>query len=125
MSAPADQGSGIAELHGSRCPQCGVAAYPAGTTCPRCAAAMQPTVLGSDGVLWTWTIQHFPPKSPPFEPGPGGFEPFAVGYVDLPDGLRVEAIIEVADFDDLCIDLPVRLIDANGVPRFQPTEAAS
>lgn len=125
MATPADQGSGIAELHGSRCPQCGVAAYPVGTTCPRCAATMEPAVLATEGVLWTWTIQRFTPKSPPFEVGPGEFEPFAVGYVELPDGVRVEAIVEVDDFDDLRIDLPLHLTDASGVPRFQPTRPAS
>lgn len=83
---------------------------------------MAPAVLAGEGVLWTWTVQRFPPKSPPYEPAPGDFEPFAVGYVELPDGVRVEAIIDVDDLDDLRIDLPVRLTDGSSVPRFAPRE---
>lgn len=125
MAAPVDAGSATAELRGSRCPKCGVAAYPAGMTCPRCAASMTPTVLADEGILWTWTVQRFAPKSPPYEPGPGEFEPFAVGYVELPDGVRIEAIIDVDDLDDLRIDMPVRLTDGTGVPHFTPAEVRS
>jgi uncharacterized OB-fold protein len=48
-----------------------------------------------DGVLWTWTVQRFPPKSPPYVVPPDGFVPFAVGYVELVDGSRIEAILDV------------------------------
>jgi uncharacterized OB-fold protein len=83
---------------------------------------MTSAVLADEGVLWTWTIQRFAPKSPPFEPHEGDFEPFAVGYVELSDGLRVEAIIDVDDLEKLHIDLPVRLTSGAGVPRFAPAE---
>jgi hypothetical protein len=46
-----------------------------------------------------------------------GFVPFAVGYVELPDGVRVEAILESADGEDLA-GAEVTLIAATPVPRF-------
>ena len=51
--------------------------------------------LPAVGTLWTWTVQRFPPKSPPFVPPPGGFAPFAVGYVELDGGARIEAVLDV------------------------------
>jgi uncharacterized OB-fold protein len=52
--------------------------------------------LSGEGVLWTWTVQRFAPKSPPYVPPPGGFVPFVLGYVELPEGVRIEAVLDVA-----------------------------
>jgi len=38
--------------------------------------------LPRQGTLWSWTVQRFRPKSPPYA-GPEAFQPYAVGYVDL------------------------------------------
>lgn len=46
--------------------------------------------LSRTGTLWSWTIQSFPPKSPPYT-GPAAFEAFALGYVELPGEVIVEA----------------------------------
>lgn len=59
----------------------------------------------AEGTLWTWTVQRFPPKSPPFVPPPDGFQPFAVGYVELTDGVRLAAVIDVADLESLHIGM--------------------
>lgn len=57
------------------------------------------------GKLWSWTIQRFRPKSPPYT-GPEAFEPFAIGYVELPDQLIVETRLTGVAFDDLKIGAP-------------------
>lgn len=44
--------------------------------------------LSRSGTLWSWTLQNFQPK-PPFA-GPEPFEPFALGYVELPGEVIVE-----------------------------------
>jgi uncharacterized OB-fold protein len=59
----------------------------------------------AEGTLWTWTVQRFPPKSPPFVPPPDGFQPFAVGHVELADGVRLAAVIDVADLGSLHIGM--------------------
>lgn len=50
--------------------------------------------LGTRGTLWSWTVQRFPPKSPPYM-GPEPFEAFALGYVEL-DAVIVESRLEGA-----------------------------
>lgn len=100
-------------MTGARCPGCGVTTYPEQHSCPRCGQETVPVILSDAGVLWTWTVQRFPPKSPPYQPPPGGFRPFAVGYVELPEGVRVAAVI---DADEPRIGMPLRLVDTGGVP---------
>jgi uncharacterized OB-fold protein len=74
------------------------------------------------GTLWTWTVQRYAPKSPPYVPPPGGFRPFAVGYVELPERVRVAAVLDAADLDAIRIDMPVRIEATAGVPRATPIE---
>jgi uncharacterized OB-fold protein len=45
--------------------------------------------LSPTGRLWSHTVQRFRPKSPPYG-GPDMFEPYAVGYVELPGEIIVE-----------------------------------
>src|SRR4051794_3041212 len=87
-------------LVGSRCTQCGTHAFPPQEGCPRCTATGMATVeLAARGTLWTWTIQGFPPKAPPYlgDTDPARFEPFGVGYVELPGQLKVEGRLTESD----------------------------
>jgi uncharacterized OB-fold protein len=64
--------------------------------------------LPSRGLLWSYTVQRFPPKSPPYrsdEP----FAPFAVGYIELPGTLIVESRLIDTPFDELHVGLPMEL----------------
>jgi uncharacterized OB-fold protein len=65
--------------------------------------------LPREGRIWSWTIQRFRPKSPPYA-GPEAFEPFAVAYVELPGVCIVEARLTVFAFDELRVGLPCRLV---------------
>lgn len=65
--------------------------------------------LPREGRLWSWTIQRFRPKSPPYA-GPEAFEPYAVGYVQLDGALIVESRLVDVAFDALHIDMPMRLV---------------
>jgi len=64
--------------------------------------------LPRQGRLWSYTVQRFPPKSPPFM-GSEPFEPFVVGYVELPDVLIVEGKLVNIPLEQLRIGLPVEL----------------
>ena len=64
--------------------------------------------LSRTGRLWSWTIQRFRPKSPPYA-GPDPFEPFAVGYVELPGETIVEARLTDVAFEALGVGMPMRL----------------
>src|SRR5947209_5039207 len=73
---------GRVHLLGSRCAACGTHTFPPQDGCPRCmGTSMEPVQLARRGSLWTWTVQGFPPKAPPYigEVDPGSFQPFGVG----------------------------------------------
>jgi uncharacterized OB-fold protein len=61
-------------------------------------------------VLWTWTTQGFEPKSPPYLPDEGEFQPFAVGYVEFPGYLRVEGRLTEAEPQRLSIGMPMKVV---------------
>ena len=91
------------------------------------------TPLPREGSLWSWTVQRFRPKSPPYA-GPEAFEPYAVGYVALGDAIIVEARLTGAPLDAWRIGMPMTLVGerfdlAGGSPRttyaFMPTGEAS
>lgn len=72
------------------------------------AELFEPVALAETGRLWSYTVQRFRPK-PPYE-GPGddrSFRPYAVGYIELPGQIIVESRIEIDDFDDLKIGMPM------------------
>ena len=69
-------------------------------------------LLADEGVLWSYTVQRFRPKSPPYagDDNEESFEPYALGYVELPGQVIVESRLNVADFASLTIGLPMRLV---------------
>lgn len=98
-------------LKGSRCRQCGELYFPASGGCTRCCSAtMEPCSLGSEGRLWSWTIQGFQPKAP-YNGGEAEheFEPYGVGYVEMPSGVKVESRLTVGDPERLAIGMPLKL----------------
>ena len=87
---------------------------------------MTPTgvTLPAEGTLWTWTVQRFAPKSPPYvaggATGADGFRPFALGYVELDGGPRVAAVLDVPDPAGVRIGMRLRVEETTGVPRAKP-----
>lgn len=84
---PADQ----PRLLASRCKKCGVFAFPISPCCtnPDCVKDkenVEVVELSHRARLHTWTQQIYPP-APPFKMEP--FHPFAIGMLDLPEGLRI------------------------------------
>ena len=99
-------------LIGSRCTNCGNHMFPRQNGCPKCMSDQQEDVeLATTGTLWTWTVQAFPPKAPPYL-GPVGddFEPYGVGYVELPGEVRVESRLTESDPDKLEIGMEMELV---------------
>ena len=124
-------------LIGSKCNHCGEVLFPAQKTCSACC--LQDVVnieLSTRGKLWTWTIQGFPPKSPPyFRPEtPDSFVPYGVGYVELPEKVRVETRLKQNNPEKLKIGMTMELViekfmeDADGNEvmcfAFKPVEEA-
>jgi uncharacterized OB-fold protein len=64
------------------------------------------------GELWTWTVQGFPPPSPPCARAGAleTFVPYGVGYIDLDGEVLVEARLTTADPDELRIGCRFELV---------------
>ncbi len=77
-------------LIGGSCRSCGTTTFPAQRSCPRCTGdQMDECLLPTTGTLWSFTVQGFRPKEPYC--GPEEFEPYGVGYVELPGEVIVES----------------------------------
>jgi uncharacterized protein len=122
-------------LIGSRCTTCGVVSFPEQDSCPACTGtSVERQLLSRTGTLWTWTVQGFRPKSPPYE-GPIDFEPYPVGYVELPGEVKVESLLVGAPPEQLRIGMEMELVivpfasSVSDEPRvtfaFQPARGAS
>jgi uncharacterized OB-fold protein len=97
-------------LIASRCRECGEVAFPKQDGCPSCTGQdCEEILLSRRGQLWTWTIQRFPPPAPPFIGDRESFEPFGVGYIELPEGIRVESRLTVNDPEKLEIGMEMEL----------------
>jgi uncharacterized OB-fold protein len=114
---PAD----LPQLIASRCTSCGEVAFPKLPSCPACTGeSTEEILLSRRGRLWTWTIQHFPPPHPYLDDGKE-FEPFGVGYIELPEGVRVESRLSVNDPAALEIGMEMELV----IERFAAGEDGS
>ena len=98
-------------LLGSECCQCGTVTFPRQGACPRCTSTdVRERALSRRGTLWTWTVQRFRPKSPPYIGDDSEeFEPYGVGYVELPGEVRVEARLTESDPARLSIGITMEL----------------
>ncbi|HUD30357.1 MAG TPA: OB-fold domain-containing protein [Novosphingobium sp.] len=74
--------------------------------CPS-AKTHEPVPLSREGRLWSYTVQRYRPKTPPYA-GPDAFSPWIVAYVELPGEVIVEAPLYGVDFDDVTIGMAVR-----------------
>lgn len=97
------------EVHllGSKCKNCGEVSIGSNDVCLNCGGDQIESIeLSSEGELWTYTIvRHKPPGE---YLGPDPFVPFALGLVELSDGVRIMAPIE-GDPDSLEIGSLLRL----------------
>ncbi len=93
----------------------------------------EPYPLQREGHVWSYTIQRFRPKSPPYA-GPENFEPYAVAYIELPGELIVEGRLVNVGFEAIDVGMKVRLIlmpldpskgdDSVLIHAFEPAERA-
>ena len=98
------------QLLASRCEQCGEVTFPTQASCPACTSESVAEIrLSRRGQLWTWTIQQFPPP-PPFTGDTDNFVPYGVGYVELPEGVRVESRLTTHDPAELEIGMEMELV---------------
>ncbi|WP_051471191.1 Zn-ribbon domain-containing OB-fold protein [Patulibacter minatonensis] len=105
-----EQGADGVGLIGTRCAGCGAHYFPVSLSCRNPVCDDKRTVrttLGRTGTLYSWTVQHY---RPPALYRADEWEPYAVGLVEVPEGLRVLAKLIGRDTDALEVGMPVRLV---------------
>jgi uncharacterized OB-fold protein len=96
-------------LIGSTCLTCGTTTFPKQDSCPKCTGRdIEERLLSRTGTLWSFTVQGFRPKEPYI--GPDDFEPYGVGYVELPGEVIVEGRLTENDPHALAIGAPMELV---------------
>lgn len=97
------------QLKGSRCLSCGEVFLGKRITCENCQnTGMEDVVLSKRGKLYSYTVIRARPRPPYLGPDP--FVPFAVGWVELPEGLRILSVLTDYDEDALEVDMDVELV---------------
>lgn len=99
-------------LKGSRCRVCGRYFFPARPLCPECLTdgSMDEVRLSGRGRLYSYTVAFV---------GPSGFDPpYAFGYVDLDEGIRLFTPMRIAPDANLPLGTPMRM--TLGVVRRSP-----
>ena len=97
-------------LVGSRCSSCDAHYFPQALGCrnPDCdATSVDRVLLGRRGRLHSFTVQKYQPP-PLFRMDP--WQPYAIGLVEIDEGLKVMAMLTGVDNDALVIDTPLRLV---------------
>jgi uncharacterized OB-fold protein len=100
-----DAATGEYRLVGSKCEECGHVTFPKCEIpiCPHCSKKTKMTLvpLSRVGTLYTYTIEYV---------GQPGFEtPYANGYIDLPEGVRILSVIAETSEDALKIGAKMEL----------------
>ncbi|MGW3102760.1 bifunctional MaoC family dehydratase N-terminal/OB-fold nucleic acid binding domain-containing protein [Streptomyces sp. NPDC001100] len=86
-----------------RCTSCGTLRHPWLPGCNTCGSLDWDTVEASgDGTVYSYVVMHHPPF-PAFAP------PYAVGLIELAEGVRIVSNVVGVPYDKVRIGLPVRL----------------
>ncbi|MFI7670727.1 Zn-ribbon domain-containing OB-fold protein [Nocardia sp. NPDC049526] len=95
----------------------GVLSFPAEPGAPE-------RLLGNRGTLWSFTTQQFRPPSPPYDGNDTSeaFVPYALGYIELPGELLVQARLTQSDPAKLRIGQPMEMVVVPYTVRADGTE---
>ncbi|MGW0839501.1 bifunctional MaoC family dehydratase N-terminal/OB-fold nucleic acid binding domain-containing protein [Streptomyces sp. NPDC002787] len=86
-----------------RCADCATLRLPWLPGCNACGSPEWDTVeAGGDGVVYSYVVMHHPPF-PAFDP------PYAVGLIELAEGVRIVSGVTGVPYDKVRIGMPVRL----------------
>ena len=91
-------------LIGHRCKVCKNVFFPRRFICPECfeEGTLEEIHLSTKGRLYTFSV---------LERGPLGFDPpYAVGYIDLPEGFRIYSLLTAESMEELRIGMEMELV---------------
>lgn len=105
-------------LTGSRCTDCGHIVFPAANLCSQCLSeATEAFAFSGEGTIYTYTVLHTAAR--------GWEAPYVLGYVDLPEGVRIFTHLTGAAPEDFRIGMPVTMIATAPVVNFEGMEVVS
>jgi uncharacterized OB-fold protein len=88
-------------LVGSRCRRCGKVFFPKRDVCGECYGKdLEEIPLSTKGKLFTYSVAYVGPRSE---------VPYAFGYIELPEGVKIFALLTEADPNELRVDMDVEL----------------
>ncbi len=97
-------------LIGTRCTSCTTNYFPQAPSCrnPACRdKVVEPLLLPERGTLYSYTVQHYRPP-PLFRMD--DWSPYALGVVDLGNGVSVMGMLTDVAHDAITIGMPLRLV---------------
>jgi uncharacterized OB-fold protein len=96
-------------LKGTRCRACGEVFLGARLACESCQSTdLEGIPLSRSGTLWSFTINRY--KPPGDYAGPDPYEAVAVGWIELPEGLRILSPLTGFDLDVVRSGVDVELV---------------
>ena len=98
-------------LLGSKCTTCGTPYFPKSPVChnPDCRESnVVEATFGPRGTLWSCAMQDYPPPAPARYDEP--YVPYAMGVVDLTEGLRVLGRLSTDDPKSVQVGTSVELV---------------
>lgn len=94
------------QLIAGRCSQCGETIFPKPILCPNCQSEkIEEVKLSGRGKIYSYTVVMQQPR--PYYKGP---VPYGLGFVELPEGVRVETLFTNCDPESLYIGMEVELV---------------
>ena len=91
-------------LEANKCRKCGFVSFPPRLICPQCQnREFEETKLAEEGKVLTFTVIRVPPRQFVDQ------APYAVGIVELDDGVKLTGQIVDCDFEDLKIGKRVKI----------------
>lgn len=91
------------KLLANKCKSCGQIFFPKAHLCFECFKEdLEKIILSRRGILYSYTIGRMP--SMHFEP------PYAVGYVDMPEGVRVFAPLKMMEDKPLRVGMEMEVV---------------
>jgi len=99
-------------LLATKCKSCGNVRFPTGGTCnnPYCSdrTSIEDIELSKRGKVFSYMIEYYEPPLPFRASKP--FKPYGVGFVELPDGIRILGMMTGCDIKDIKVGMDVELV---------------
>lgn len=108
MKLPSSPGE-KACLIGSKCRSCGETFFVRRERCENCQSQdLADITLSTKGKLYAFSVMYYP-APPPYKP-PDPFVPYGLGWIELPEGIRIYSLLTENDPSKLKVGMEMELL---------------